>query len=1567
MSKTAHRLAALFALAAVMFTVGSARAEGESYLLTVNAGDSGQVQVTANGVKGSADTSVELSLTNGSPVVVEYLPAVEGDWRYLSGAPAGAKFSSPTIVSFAMPADACEVTAVPFAYSDDNLACMDNTVQVKTVGPRKVYVFTNASAGAMMVALRRQLTFEEGLVVGGGGSGGQDASAGGGGGVVRLSDVHVLPAASALTVEVGAGGVLADWNVPSSQAYGKNSRYADARGETVALGGGANGGAGGSGSSAGSGTAGQGHDGGKLCQTSPWPSGGGGGAEENGADGAIVNGVPTGGKGGDGRWDSITGEAHCYGSGGGAGGGGASGEGGAESGGRGACSSAGVAFSNGVNGLGGGGGGSNRGNGTHSGKVRGGNGTVILAFTVGDTTARHAEFDAFDSYPMIDGAATPTPTVKVAGTTLTRGEDYDLVYERNTEANRLAYVTIVGKNDYADVYARQPFYPKSVKFVSPNGSDTASGDSWAEAWTANKAAAELAGGTFNELWFASGTYGTNTFSCTLTLSREIALRGGFAADEADLARKAGKTVFDGEGYRNFANFVNVTFAAAKVKEQKVSINDITFTRSWGTALKKSNTAVLELNRCTFEHCGLWQMGASGEPVNMAVSIGNNGGQAVRLTDCVFRGNFSWSGNWTGNLISTLNAAVSFEGCDFVTNGVPFTAAYNASYYATYSLISSSGGPMTFRRCRFVGNRQHARGTWSLINAGSKTGADALTVEHCLFVGNEAMNNSDMSGQSYYGGLVYMNQWTAGANFIRNCTFAYNLIDTTFGACVGVGGSSGVTIENCVFHGMVTTPRHGSNPIAVLNNSTGKVTVRYTLLDNLTDARSLGAGETDLSLGVKTGDPLFVTPSIEGLYTNEGTGKLYFNPTDATLAEVLGLDVHLKSAAGYRVNGDDEWHTAEGAVSAAIDMGNPANDFSAEAEPNGGRINAGVYGGTAEASKTAVCHPAIEKVAVTFPTPYTQPQVAVELGGEGTYSATVRILISTNQLDWSEAIVKEFTAVGNGDRVEWLSPKFLEENSKFYLRVELEAAGADPVTGDGGPYDVEGEMPPWAGKGGDPEKIVHVRADATGLGDGTSWADACTNLFEAVGHLSATRHTLWLAGDFELDDRYNNSSIPQQSATDILGGFTGLENAPEERAEGTLSTVDACNRADGFVFAGADSAVMRIERVRFVHAKVHGFACSGSLYATNCVFAHNNATRKTINGRGLYVYPARTVVLSKCTIADNVNPEQTRWQEAGGKGIGVYVYHQNTAPMVIDNCLFVSNGVPHYSGATNEYNVGAVDGAALRVEHASRVTIRNSRFVGNRTFMNGSIFAFLSWNVPLPYEVKNCLFAGNESVGSAATPQATRLFNMNDLFGVNALFENNTFAYNLADTTDQGLGIGYTGGRLVVRNSIFCGDRNRGGDLCEIFGSISEHSTPTSVVSYSIFPTTNFFSVAGQTAADVIGEGVIYGDARLVSTTNEFAKLVIKGNNNRLSLDWDNKAAEIMAINAHLQGLAGYTDETTGEKVAGSGKTSPCVDKGDPTSDYRQEPKPNGRRVNMGCYGNTPWATCSPGGMAVRVR
>ena len=75
-------------------------------------------------------------------------------------------------------------------------------------------------------------------------------------------------------------------------------------------------------------------------------------------------------------------------------------------------------------------------------------------------------------------------------------------------------------------------------------------------------------------------------------------------------------------------------------------------------------------------------------------------------------------------------------------------------------------------------------------------------------------------------------------------------------------------------------------------------------------------------------------------------------------------------------------------------------------------------------------------------------------------------------------------------------------------------------------------------------------------------------------------------------------------------------------------------------------------------------------------------------------------------------------------------------------------------------------------------------------------------------------------------------------------------------------------------------------------------------------------------------------------------------------------ADCAALNVHLRGGRGYFDEKTGKLVTEYCRAgqSPAIDAGDPASDFRNEPNCkigyHGKRVNLGGYGNTPWATMS---------
>ncbi len=77
-------------------------------------------------------------------------------------------------------------------------------------------------------------------------------------------------------------------------------------------------------------------------------------------------------------------------------------------------------------------------------------------------------------------------------------------------------------------------------------------------------------------------------------------------------------------------------------------------------------------------------------------------------------------------------------------------------------------------------------------------------------------------------------------------------------------------------------------------------------------------------------------------------------------------------------------------------------------------------------------------------------------------------------------------------------------------------------------------------------------------------------------------------------------------------------------------------------------------------------------------------------------------------------------------------------------------------------------------------------------------------------------------------------------------------------------------------------------------------------------------------------------------------------------------SDVEPYDLHLKSVVGHW--TPGGWVS-DGAISKCVDAGDPASDYSLEPQPNGGRVNLGAYGNTPEAsgTLTLSGVIIMIR
>jgi uncharacterized protein (TIGR03382 family) len=101
--------------------------------------------------------------------------------------------------------------------------------------------------------------------------------------------------------------------------------------------------------------------------------------------------------------------------------------------------------------------------------------------------------------------------------------------------------------------------------------------------------------------------------------------------------------------------------------------------------------------------------------------------------------------------------------------------------------------------------------------------------------------------------------------------------------------------------------------------------------------------------------------------------------DPLFADVAGDDFHLQSTFGTWNAATSSWDI-HGAMSPAIDAGDPGDDVSREPAPNGARINIGAYGGTVQASLSGPA-PGPAAGSVLFVEVHRDPDAVADADGE----------------------------------------------------------------------------------------------------------------------------------------------------------------------------------------------------------------------------------------------------------------------------------------------------------------------------------------------------------------------------------------------------------------------------------------------------------------------------------------------------------------------------------------------------------------------------------------------------------
>lgn len=186
------------------------------------------------------------------------------------------------------------------------------------------------------------------------------------------------------------------------------------------------------------------------------------------------------------------------------------------------------------------------------------------------------------------------------------------------------------------------------------------------------------------------------------------------------------------------------------------------------------------------------------------------------------------------------------------------------------------------------------------------------------------------------------------------------------------------------------------------------------------------------------------------------------------------------------------------------------------------------------------------------------------------------------------------------------------------------------------------------------RIIYVKGNADGIGDGSSWEKAYRSLSTAL--VRATRGTeIWVAaGENEYvpatqgDDRTVTFLIPEGVA--VYGGFAGTESSLEERDRNTYETILSGDLGaglyayhvvtleggtlDGFTVTGgkADYA-----DVSFHHNKGAGVYMTGGTLRNNGIVGNWAGTDALAGcGAGVFAIGENAIVLENNTIADNHN-------------------------------------------------------------------------------------------------------------------------------------------------------------------------------------------------------------------------------------------------------------------------------------------------------------------------------------------
>lgn len=467
-------------------------------------------------------------------------------------------------------------------------------------------------------------------------------------------------------------------------------------------------------------------------------------------------------------------------------------------------------------------------------------------------------------------------------------------------------------------------------------------------------------------------------------------------------------------------------------------------------------------------------------------------------------------------------------------------------------------------------------------------------------------------------------------------------------------------------------------------------------------------------------------------------------------------------------------------------------------------------------------------------------------------------------------------------------------------------------------------------------VHYVDLNATGTPeDGSSWNNAFRTITNAT---KVNGRELWVATGCYTSQVTTGMEL---GATALYGGFTNGMTSLDQRDWAAYPAVldgGGSNRVLAKTAIGIlvlDGFTVRNGFQAGTGATSNGAALvhtsSGdSPLIRNCIFS-NNVT--AASGGAIHLNSSKTKYsFSNCTFAAN---------RAGGTG-GAFVYTKSSITSDYVNCTFFANA----AGAASK------DGGAVYDDQTSELTFRNCSFSNNVSTQNGGAIrangrlildgcdfvensaktaggALFRSGTANTNVYRNCLFAGNLASGVGSTTGGGAIIDSPTAYVILTSFISNcTFLANSSTNGSLGTGGGIRAGAagsstsiLFVVNCIFWSN-----STSSVGSDMRLGGGATVNLSYSDINTAN---ISGGTQNP--GLGNINADPLVASDTSPY--------------------------DAHLKSTAGRWNPASG-LWAQDAASSPCIDAGDPASDFSLEPAGNGSRINMGRYGNTLFASKS---------